>query len=57
MLFTLLYEAIFQQVGSVLTDKEAEDTTVAIREGLNTIIDSSKLYHAPFIGSLQVHIT
>jgi len=54
MLFTLLYEAIFQQADSVLTSKDAEETTASIKEALNTIIDSSKIFHPPFIGSLQV---
>ena len=54
MLFSMLYEAVFVQVDTVLTDREAEGTKKAVRDGLNMVMEKSVLFHPPFIGSLQV---
>lgn len=56
MLFSLLYQSVFQQVDEVLTESEAEATKKAIKEGLNVIMESSTQFHPPFIGSLQVRM-
>ena len=54
MLFSILYEAVFVQVDTMLTDREAEETKKAIRDGLNMVMEKSVQFHPPFIGSLQV---
>ena len=54
MLFSTLYEAVFVQVDSVLTDREAEGTKKAVREGLNMVMEKSEQFYPPFVGSLQV---
>ena len=54
MLFSILYKAVFVQVDTMLTDREAEDTKKAIRDGLNMVMEKSVQFHPPFIGSLQV---
>lgn len=54
MLFSILYEAVFVQVDTMLTDREAEETKKAVRDGLNMVMEKSVQFHPPFIGSLQV---
>ena len=54
MLFSVLYKSVFVQVDSVLTDREAEATKKAIREGLNMVMENSEQFYPPFVGSLQV---
>ena len=54
MLFAFLYQAVFAEVDNVLTDRQAESTKKAVRDGLNTVMESSTQFHPPFIGSLQV---
>ena len=54
MLFSLLYESVYVQVDSVLTDREAEATKKAVKDGLNMVMEKSVQFHPPFIGSLQV---
>ena len=57
MLFSMLYEAVYVQVDSVLTDREANETKKAVRDGLNMVMENSEQFHPPFIGSLQVLIS
>lgn len=54
MLFASLFESVFAEVDYVLTDREAESTKRAVRDGLNAVMEASTLFHPPFIGSLQV---
>lgn len=54
MLFSILYEAVFVQVDTMLTDREAEETKKAVRDGLNMVMEKSVQFHPPFISSLQV---
>ena len=54
MLFASLFQAVFAQVDHVLTDREAESTKKAIRDGLNAVLEASTYFHQPFIGSVQV---
>ena len=54
MLFSVLYESVFVQVDTMLTDREAEGTKKAVRDGLNMVMEKSVQFHPPFIGSLQV---
>lgn len=54
MLFASLFESVFAEVDHVLTDREAESTKKAVRDGLNAVMEASTLFHPPFIGSLQV---
>ena len=55
MLFSILYESVFVQVDTMLTEREAEDTKKAVRDGLNMVMEKSVQFHPPFIGSLQVY--
>lgn len=55
-LFASLFQAVFSQVDNMLTDREAESTKKAVRDGLNAVMESSTLFYPPFIGSLQVRL-
>ena len=50
----MLYESVYVQVESVLTETYAEETKKAVRDGLNMVMEKSEQFHPPFIGSLQV---
>ena len=54
MLFSSLYRALFAMVDRELAESEAETTVKAIKDGLNTVLESSTDFCAPFIGSLHV---
>ena len=54
LLFASLFNALFAEVDHHLTKEEAETTKKAVREGINTILESSQQFFPPFIGSLQV---
>lgn len=54
MLFASLFQAVFAQVDHVLTDREAESTKKAVRDGLNAVLEASTHFYPPFIGSVQV---
>ena len=54
MLFAQLFETVFSQVDNILIDEQAEETKKAVRDGLNTVMESSTHFYPPFIGSLQV---
>ncbi len=54
MLFASLFRGVFSQVDHILTEREAESTKKAVRDGLNAVMESSTLFYPPFIGSLQV---
>lgn len=56
MLFSVLYESVFAQVDTMLTDREAEGTKKAVRDGLNMVMEKSVQFYPPFIASLQVQI-
>jgi len=43
-------------VDHVLTDREAESTKRAVRDGLNAVMEASTQFYPPFIGSLQVSL-
>ena len=54
MLFASLFKSVFAEVDHVLTDREAESTKRAVRDGLNAVMEASTQFYPPFIGSLQV---
>ena len=56
MLFSSLYRSLFAMVDRELTEREAETTIMAIKDGLNVVLRSSSEFCAPFIGSLHVSI-
>ncbi len=55
MLFASLFQGVFGQVDHILTEREAESTKKAVRDGLNAVMESSTVFYPPFIGSLMVH--
>ena len=54
LLFSSLLTAILLEMEQVLTESEVDTTRVAIREGIQGTLQSSLLYHPPFIGGIQV---
>ena len=56
MLFSSLYRSLFAMVDRELTEREAENTVKAIKDGLNAVLESSTEFSAPFIGSLLVRV-
>ena len=56
MLFASLFKSVFAEVDHVLTNREAESTKRAVRDGLNAVMEASTQFYPPFIGSLQVSL-
>ena len=56
MLFASLYEAIFKQLESLVTERDAEAIVTAICDGLNAVLKSSTQFYPPLIGSLEVRL-
>ena len=56
ILFASLFKSVFAEVDHVLTDREAESTKRAVRDGLNAVMEASTQFYPPFIGSLQVSL-
>lgn len=42
------------EMEQVLTESEVDTTRAAIREGMQRTLESSLVYHPPFIGGIQV---
>eukprot|EP00731_Ephydatia_muelleri_P036866 Em0341g3a len=53
MLFASLYEAIFKQLESIVTERDAEAIVTAVCEGLDAVLKSSSQFYPPLIGSLE----
>ena len=54
LLFSSLLSAILLEMEQVLTETEVDTARTAIREGIQQTLQSSQLYHPPFIGGIQV---
>ena len=56
LLFSSLLTAIMLEMEQVLTESEVDTARAAIREGMQQTLQSSLLYHPPFIGDIQVGV-
>lgn len=54
LLFASLFTSILQEMEGLLTESEVDSTHDTIRESIQMTLQSSVLYHPPFIGGLQV---
>lgn len=54
LLFSSLLTAILLEMEQVLTESEVDTARAAIREGMQQTLESSLVYHPPFIGGIQV---
>ena len=52
-LFSSLFAAVFSLADLQLTEEEATATKTAVGEGLNFVLETSELFHPPFVASLE----
>ena len=56
MLFSSLYESVFKQLESLVTERDAETIVTAVCDGINAVLKSSTQFYPPLIGSLDVRL-
>lgn len=54
LLFSGIFEAIFDSRNTVKTERELNDVTEQINTSLNNVLADSTLYFPPFIGCILV---